>query len=46
MGWWGIIFATAVFTGSTIAIGEEMPSRFFDVLSTVSFHSLSLFNRY
>jgi tellurite resistance protein TehA-like permease len=36
IGWWGIIFATGVFTGSTITLGEEMPSRFFDVLGTVS----------
>lgn len=37
MGWWSIVFATGVFTGSTITLGEEMPSRFFDVLGTVSF---------
>lgn len=37
MGWWSIIFATGVFTGSTITLGQEMPSRFFDVLGTVSF---------
>jgi tellurite resistance protein TehA-like permease len=43
MGWWGIIFASAVFTGSTIALGEEIPSRFFSVLSTVSFRWPSLF---
>lgn len=38
LGWWGIIFATGVFTGSTITLGQEMPSRFFNVLGTVSFH--------
>lgn len=37
MGWWSIIFATGVFTGSTITIGEEMESKFFKVLGTVSF---------
>jgi len=36
MGWWSIVFATGVFTGSTITLGQEMPSRFFDVLGTVS----------
>ena len=36
MGWWSIIFATGVFTGSMITLGEEMPSRFFKVLGTVS----------
>ncbi|KAH6696764.1 sulfite efflux pump SSU1 [Leptodontidium sp. MPI-SDFR-AT-0119] len=35
MGWWSIVFATGVFTGSTITLGQEMPSRFFDVLGTV-----------
>jgi tellurite resistance protein TehA-like permease len=43
MGWWGIIFATGVFTGSAITLGQEMPSRFFNILGTVSFvHRLSL----
>jgi tellurite resistance protein TehA-like permease len=37
MGWWDIIFATGVFTGSTITLGQEMPSRFFNILGTVSF---------
>lgn len=36
MGWWSIVFATGVFTGSTITIGQEMTSRFFNVLGTVS----------
>jgi len=44
MGWWSIVFATGVFTGSTITIGQEMPSRFFDVLGTVSFLSVPPFN--
>lgn len=35
MGWWSIVFATSVFTGSTITLGQEMPSRFFDVLGTI-----------
>ncbi|KAJ5612783.1 hypothetical protein N7510_005977, partial [Penicillium lagena] len=34
MGWWSIVFATGVFTGSTITLGQEMGSRFFDVLGT------------
>jgi tellurite resistance protein TehA-like permease len=37
MGWWSIVFATGVFTGSTITLGQEMTSRFFNVLGTVSF---------
>jgi tellurite resistance protein TehA-like permease len=36
MGWWSIVFATGVFAGSTITLGEEMESRFFNVLGTVS----------
>jgi tellurite resistance protein TehA-like permease len=36
MGWWSIVFATGVFTGSTISLGQEMPSSFFDILGTVS----------
>jgi tellurite resistance protein TehA-like permease len=44
MGWWSIVFATGVFTGSTITLGQEMPSRFFDVLGTVSFVPLPLVN--
>jgi tellurite resistance protein TehA-like permease len=44
MGWWSIIFATGVFTSSAITLGQEMPSRFFDVLGTVSFCSLPLSN--
>jgi tellurite resistance protein TehA-like permease len=36
MGWWSIVFATGVFAGSTITLGEEMGSRFFNVLGTVS----------
>jgi tellurite resistance protein TehA-like permease len=45
MGWWSIIFATGVFTGSTITMGQEMPSRFFNVLGTVSSSSPPLYNR-
>ena len=40
LGWWGIIFAIGVFTGCTITLGQEMPSRFFDVLGTVRFPPL------
>jgi tellurite resistance protein TehA-like permease len=42
MGWWSIVFASGVFTGSTITLGQEMPSRFFNVLGTVSFRRVSL----
>ena len=44
LGWWSIVFATGVFTGSTITLGQEMPSRFFDVLGTVSHCSLRPFS--
>jgi tellurite resistance protein TehA-like permease len=44
MGWWSIVFAIGVFTGSTITLGQEMPSRFFNVLGTVSFVPLPLVN--
>ena len=36
IGWWGFTFPIGVFTVSTTQIGKEMPSRFFDVLGTVS----------
>jgi tellurite resistance protein TehA-like permease len=36
MGWWGFTFPLGVFTVSTTTIGKELPSRFFDVLGTVS----------
>lgn len=39
LGWWSIVFATGVFTGSTITLGQEMTSRFFNVLGTVSLHT-------
>jgi tellurite resistance protein TehA-like permease len=45
MGWWSIVFATGVFTGSTITLGQEMPSMLFNVLGTVSLHLVHLFNR-
>jgi tellurite resistance protein TehA-like permease len=35
LGWWSIVFAASVYTGSTILLGQEMPSRVFDVLGTV-----------
>lgn len=41
MGWWSIVFAIGVFTGSTITLGEEMGSRFFEILGTVSFFPLT-----
>ena len=43
IGWWGFTFPIGVFTVSTVQIGKEMPSQFFDILGTVSlFLSLSL----
>ncbi|PON22912.1 sulfite transporter Ssu1 [Trichoderma gamsii] len=35
MGWWGFTFPIGVWAGATIAIGQEMPSRFFNVLGTI-----------
>ena len=36
MGWWGFVFPLGVFSGSTLQLGKEMPSKFFKVLGTVS----------
>lgn len=36
MGWWGFTFPLGVFTVATTTMGKELPSRFFDVLGTVS----------
>lgn len=36
MGWWGLTFPNGVYAMSTLSIGEELPSRFFGVLGTVS----------
>lgn len=36
MGWWGFAFPIGVFAMATISIGEELPSRYFRVLGTVS----------
>lgn len=36
MGWWGFTFPLGVFAGSTIQIGEELPSMAFKVFGTVS----------
>ncbi|KAI9696422.1 MAG: hypothetical protein M1836_005700 [Candelina mexicana] len=35
MGWWGFIFPIGVFTLLTLALGEELESKFFKVLSCV-----------
>ena len=40
IGWWGFTFPIGVFTVSTVQIGKEMPSKFFDVLGTVSVFSI------
>ena len=36
MGWWGFTFPIGVFSIATTTFGEEMPSKFFEVLGTVS----------
>jgi tellurite resistance protein TehA-like permease len=36
MGWWGFTFPIGVFAMATVNIGEELPSRYFRVLGTVS----------
>ncbi|KAF2138781.1 uncharacterized protein K452DRAFT_233711 [Aplosporella prunicola CBS 121167] len=36
MGWWGFTFPTGVFVLSTLQMGEELPSAFFQVLGTVT----------
>jgi tellurite resistance protein TehA-like permease len=38
MGWWALTFPLGVFTTCTCTMGNELPSRFFSVLGTVSFH--------
>ena len=35
MGWWAFTFPLGVFSASTLQLGQEMPSRFFDVLGTI-----------
>jgi len=35
MGWWGFIFPIGVFALSTFTLGEELESKFFNVLGTV-----------
>ncbi|KAJ4859881.1 voltage-dependent anion channel domain-containing protein [Trichoderma breve] len=36
IGWWGFTFPLGVWAGATIGIGQEMPSRFFNVLGTIA----------
>lgn len=36
IGWWGFTFPLGVFSASTCQMGKELPSRFFDILGTVS----------
>ncbi len=36
MGWWALTFPLGVFTTCTCTLGDELPSRFFSVLGTVS----------
>jgi tellurite resistance protein TehA-like permease len=35
MGWWGFVFPIGVFSVSTLTLGKELPSPFFDYLGTV-----------
>ena len=35
MGWWAFTFPLGVFSASTLQLGQEMPSRFLDVLGTI-----------
>lgn len=35
LGWWGFTFPIGVFTTSTLAIGEVLPSAFFRIMGTV-----------
>jgi tellurite resistance protein TehA-like permease len=41
MGWWGFTFPLGVFSTSTVQMGRELPSRFFDVFGTVYTHFTS-----
>lgn len=44
IGWWGFTFPTGVFAASTVQMGTELPSKFFNILGTVSCdHSLFYF---
>ncbi|KAL7930203.1 voltage-dependent anion channel [Trichoderma chlorosporum] len=36
IGWWGFTFPLGVWSAATIAFGQEMPSRFFNVLGTIA----------
>lgn len=36
IGWWGFTFPLGVFAASTVQMGSELPSGFFNVLGTVS----------
>jgi tellurite resistance protein TehA-like permease len=40
LGWWGFTFPLGAWASATISFGQEMPSRFFGVLGTVSHHPL------
>jgi tellurite resistance protein TehA-like permease len=37
IGWWGFTFPLGVFASSTVQMGTELPSRFFNVLGTVGY---------
>ena len=36
MGWWGFTFPIGVFSMATLTLGQEIPSKFFKILGTVS----------
>ena len=42
IGWWGFTFPLGVFASSTVQMGTELPSIFFNVLGTVSYSMLLL----
>ncbi|KZF19114.1 hypothetical protein L228DRAFT_224815, partial [Xylona heveae TC161] len=35
MGWWGFVFPLGVYTSATLSFGQELPSRFFDILGNI-----------
>lgn len=40
IGWWGFTFPTGVVAASTLQMGTELPSGFFNILGTVSLDTL------
>ncbi|EPE29013.1 sulfite transporter Ssu1 [Glarea lozoyensis ATCC 20868] len=42
MGWWAFTFPLGVFTSSTLQMGRELPSRFFDIFGTITATAVTL----